>query len=162
MTSAKGAAFWSLPTILAFGLLPFVVHPALLTGRYYEITFTAVEFAPDGNVEVTFDDVLAHETGYRMDFVNDENHECTAGSDWSMRSGGLLWWPRKSEGHSVKLCLSTEAERRKGVVAASLRERLLITKGTYRIPMGGRLEWYRRTNPDGSVTSWFINAQPGL
>ncbi len=163
MPARKSGIVWVIVSALIFcllGTLLYIGHPSLLTGRYYQITITAVEFDRDGYASITYDDVLTYKTKFMMDYVTEDNREAAAGSAWSMESGGFLWRPRTHHRRTVKVSLATAEERRKGIDPMTVHERLLVTKGIYRIWSGQRLEWYRRTKPDGTVTTWMIQAYP--
>jgi hypothetical protein len=154
----------ALLAVLVLGILVVLVHPVLLTGRYYELTIHSVEFDPEGLVNLTYDDAICYGTSIFLKSSSSATSEISTGGElesWESRRGGVLRWPRKKQAQVLGFWLVTDEERAKGIAdSPAARQRLLLKEGTYRIRQGDRLIYYRRQEPNGTVTSRFIEARP--
>jgi len=147
--------------LLVLAALIFLVHPVLLTGRYYELTVRSIEFGNLGNVTVTYDEVLTYDTTASWEHSIEVRSGGTLQQTWDHMPPGFLRGPRRSQNLTFGFWLTTQAERAERMPdSPALRERLLLKAGTYRIRSGDRLEYYRRTDPDGDVTPWNIEVHP--
>ena len=146
----------ALLAVLVAGTLALMAHPILFTGRSYEFTVRSVEVGPDGKLTLTYDDVITYDTTVTWTISGGLGLT----DSWDHGRNGFLRWPRKDQ-RTLSFFLTTDEELEKRMGDAPvIRERLLLKEGTYRIRAGERLEYYRRTNPDGTVVSWHIKVEP--
>ena len=131
-----------------------LVKPTLLSGGYYEITVTSVKVEPVGEVLLSFDDRLAHGVvaSWKCDSLSTKEIKL-----WEERSPGFLLWPRSQSDGELGFCVGTQEEHQKGFEhAETMRLRVLLRAGTYRVRPGERLVFHRTTLPDGKIAeeSW--------
>jgi hypothetical protein len=150
----------SLLILFLAGALLFLAHPTLLTGGFYEFTVTSVEFGPQGHALITYEDVLSYGTSATWEYHVDKLSRGSHIHEWAQRPASFLRWPRK-EKQSLGVFLATDEEREKGKSdSPSVRERLRLKAGTYRIRSGERMDYFRWTDPEGTVIRWQIEVSP--
>ena len=65
MSRPRTVVLWftvSVLIVLVSGTLLLLIHPVLLTGRYYELTIHSVDFDSEGFVSLNYDDAISYGT----------------------------------------------------------------------------------------------------
>jgi hypothetical protein len=143
---------WLTISVLIFlvaGTLLVLVHPVLVTGRYYELTLRTIQHGPQGLVTVTYDETLTY--GTWVNWMYDTTRGITANTyGWDQGGRKFPRWPRREQDRTLAFYLTSAEERAKGIADSSeIRQRWVLEPGVYRIRPGDRLVLSRRKWSDG-------------
>jgi hypothetical protein len=150
----------ALLAVLLLGTLVILVHPILVTGRYYDLMIRDVQHGPGGMLSITYDETISYGTSVSW------THPAARGTqfsifDWGGGSRQFPHWPRTERDQTWAIYLNSEEERARGVGdSPEIRQRWLLQKGTYRIRPGERLVLTRWQAPDGTVLESAIEVRP--
>jgi len=154
MSRRRSPLLWSaiaLLLILVLGTLVVLVHPVLITGRYYDITIRSVEHGPQGQLTLTYEEALTYDS--RVSWTFDSVRGMAMRTD-SWNGGGRHFphWPNEELELRTTIYLTSAEERASGIGdSPAIRERWVLQKGHYRVRPGERLILSRRPRPDGKV-----------
>jgi hypothetical protein len=153
--------------ILILLLLPglfFLYWPTFLTAPCYDLTVTAVTFPAPGKFRIEYEDRLVYGWGvsWEYDIANARGHSRVRNGDcWSFDDKRTLRWPRTSQGLHQQY-EDTLEEGPPGTPAdeATLRSRILIKPGVYRLYPGETLVFYRGASTNGKPRQGVIVMEP--
>jgi hypothetical protein len=139
--------------LLAFMLVVggvLLLNPTWITGEFYELTISSIQFDQSGSVSLTYQDRISYGT-----FVSWE-HEKTDQRDivrrWNDGKPRLLRFTSENRMESCRESLLTTAEADSGFLGTpALRSRFQLEPGTYRMRRGEKIVLVKGTLPDGST-----------
>ena len=163
MSRTRSAVVWSVISALILligGTILILVHPVLLTGRYYDLTVRELDYGPQGLVTMTYDETLSY--GTRVSWIYSVSRRSGSNTyGWKSASRQFPRWARTEREQTWAIYLTTEEERaRGGGDSPAIRQRWVLEKGTYRIRPGDRLVLTRWQAPDGNVFESAIEVSP--
>ena len=140
----------------------FVWWPTCLVTPYYEVTVTAITFPEPGRFRIEYEDRLVYGWGAYWQY-NRPNGRTSSGDFWSFQDKPFLRWPRTSKENEHEYVATLE-EGPPGTLAdeATLRRRILIKPGTYRIHPGEKLVFYRGEQRDGYLLEGVVEMSPDV
>jgi len=145
---------------LVLGTLLLLVHPVLITGRYYDLTVRDLDYGPQGLLTMTYDETLSYGASVNW------RHAGARGSGsntygWKSGSRQFPHWPRTEREQTWAIYLTNEEERARGIDdSPAIRRRWVLEKGTYRIRTGERLILTRWQAADGKLFESAIEVLP--
>jgi hypothetical protein len=140
----------------------FLYWPTFLTAPCYDLTVTAVTFPAPGKFRIEYEDRLVYGWGvaWQYEYSNARGRQRKVSSDfWSFENKPFLRWPRTSRGLQIEY----EATMEEGYILAdesTLRPRILIKPGGYRLHPGEQLVFYRGESSEGKPLQGVIVMQP--
>ena len=141
----------ALLAVLLLGTLVLLVHPVLLTGRYYDLLIREVQYGPGGMLSITYDETISYGTNVIWMHPASRGTQFTM-FDWEGGSRQFPHWPRTERQLTWAIYLNSEEERARGIGdSPEIRRRWLLQKGTYRIRPGERLVLTRWQEPDATA-----------
>src|SRR5262245_29373861 len=162
MSRSRTAVLWFVIGVLAFlvlGMLLLLIHPVLLTGRYYEFTVRTIDFGPLGPTSILYDDSITYDT--QVSVIYRGVGPSLQMETWDRKPPNILRWPRRERDKVLGFWLATEEEKALGKGdTPAVWKRLLLKPGTYRVRSGEQLIYYRRPEQDGTETQYTIEVAP--
>jgi hypothetical protein len=155
--------------VLILALLPvlwFLYWPTCLAAPRYELIVTAVTFPARGKFRIEYEDRLVYGWGvsWQYDIGNARGNDRTVTEDyWSFDDKRFLRWPRTSRGLNMQYDATLE-EGPPGTPAdeATLRRRILIQPGIYRLNPGEKLVFYRGGPRNGKLLEGVVVMKPDV
>jgi len=137
--------------LLAIGA-GLLVDPTWLTGGYCEITFTRIEMDSTGRIELNYDLTLSYKLVEEWVSIPGSGGSNSSSIGWRNLGKGFLRCPRTRSDIQMWPTMWTD-EDPAGTLAdiQTLRNRMVLKPGTYRIRNGESLVWGRSKHPDGSL-----------
>jgi len=124
--------------MLLAGSLLIVIHPVMLTGRFYEFTIRNIKLDAFEYAIITYDDLLTCDTEVRWYFRLGGTTEQKRLDSWELKPDRFLSWPRKSQDQTLGVLMMPGT-------------RLLLKEGTYRIRAGDSLEFLEVVDRTGTA-----------
>jgi hypothetical protein len=142
----------------------FLYWPTCLTAPCYDLTVTAVTFPAPGKFRIEYEDRLVYGWGMHRSYDAGDakgTHQIVTGDFWSFEDKPFLRWPRTSRGLEM-VYEATMEEGPPGTPAdeATMRSRILVKPGVYRIHPGETFVFYRGGPRNGKPLQGVIVMTP--
>ena len=157
---ALSLAIAAVSLLVAVGLL-FLVWPTWLTGGVCELTVADILFDEvDGRVEIFTSTVLPYGAEMQWDFPPDRTLNYTFHQSWDQEPSPFLRWPSYPRPGDLMIPLVIDAEKQTVPERIeSVKARLLLRKGVYRLRVGEQLVYYRRQDEEGRTVESVIRCR---